>query len=210
MLYSNPQGARVSPLTWYNFVLNRAHNELVMLWMLAVTLLMMGGLLQESAVGASDFTLALPVGRTRLMMARIGMGYAQSIGLAVVPWTIIFLIDLFTVKVNFIGNAWFHVVIVAAGGSVFVAWALLVSSLIAGQYTAPAVTLGMVLAGGIALGDPAFNDWSPYALLTGQGYLNRQTGAIEGSIPWLRLAVTIAVAAVFTWTAIKAVQRKDF
>jgi ABC-2 type transport system permease protein len=206
----NPLGDRLSPVTWRNFVLHQAHTQLTILWLLAVSLLMMGGLLQEYAVGASDFTLALPVSRTRLTMVRIWMGYAQAIALIVVPWTVMFLIDLSVLKVNSINNAWFHVVILVAGGTVFVAWALLISSLIAGSYTAPAVALGGVVIGGMLLGDPAFNHWSPYGLLSGQAYLNRQTNVLDGPIPWLRLAITIAVAAVLTWAAIKAIQRKEF
>jgi ABC-2 type transport system permease protein len=210
ILHRNPLGQRMSPLNWYNFVLHQTHGQLVMLWVLAVSLLMMGGLLQEAAAGASDFTLALPVSRTRLMMARIGMGYAQSIVLVVLPWTIMFLIDFFSVKVNSIENAWFHVVLLAAGGTVFVAWAFLVSCVIAGPYTAPAVALGVVLIGALWLGDPAFNDWSPFSLLTGQAFLNRTTGALDGPVPWFRLATTIAIAAAVTWAAVKAVQRKEF
>lgn len=210
VVYFNHEGERISPLTWYNFVLQRAHNQISILWLLSVSLLMMGGLLHESGVGASDFTLALPVSRARLMMARIWMGYAQSIVLAIVPWTVMFLIDLSLVKVNFLYSAWFHAAILVGGGSLFAAWALLVSSLIAGPYTAPAVALGGILVGGFLLGDPSYKNWSPYSLVTGQPFLNLHTNALEGPIPWVRLAVTIAIAAALTWTAIKVVERKDF
>ena len=210
LLVRNPAGAQISALTWYYHVLHQAHNELAILWLLASSLLLMGGLLQESAVGAADFTMALPVSRARLMMARNGMGYTQALVLIVVPWTVMFLIDLFTLKINLIGNAWFHMVILAGGGTVFVAWALLISSLVAGSYTAPAVTLGAVLAGGFVFGDPAFNAWSPFSLLTGQPFLNRNTNVLEGPIPWLRLAFTAAVAAAMTWAAVKVVEKREF
>ena len=75
---------------YYNYVLFAGHQILVMMWALAVTLIMMGGLLREKATGSSAFTLALPVSRTRLMMVRICMGLAQAVVLAIVPWTAMF------------------------------------------------------------------------------------------------------------------------
>jgi len=210
VLNGNTLGNRLSPDTWQYFVLQQTHNILVTLWVLTVGLLMMGGLLQEAAVGASDFTLAFPVSRARLVMTRIGMGFAQSIALVVTPWAVMFLIDSFVGKGNSIGNATLHVLLLATGGTVFVAWGLLVSSLVPGAYTAAAVNLGMLLAVAITMGDPPLNEWSPYRLMTGAAWVNQHTGMIDGPLHWLRLLVTIAVAASLTWVAIKAVQRKEF
>ncbi len=42
-------------------VLHATHETLAAVWLLAVTLIMMGGLLRERAVGSSSFTLSLPV-----------------------------------------------------------------------------------------------------------------------------------------------------
>ncbi len=42
----------------YNLVLIEAHMALATLWVLAVTLLMMGGLVRERAAGSSSFTLS--------------------------------------------------------------------------------------------------------------------------------------------------------
>lgn len=198
------------PTTWYYFVLQKAHESLVTLWVLGVSLLMMGGLVRETAVGASDFTLALPVSRARLMVARIGVGFLQAITLAVTPWTVMFLLACATGKANSLENAGFHLLLLAGGGSVFVAWALLVSSLVSGEYTAPAASLGAVVVVSIALGDKPLDAWSPFALLIGEAYLNPHTLMFAGPVPWLRLAVTIMVATALTWAAVKAVEMRDF
>ena len=71
---------------YYNYVLFEGHQILVMMWTLAVTLTMMGGLLREKATGSSSFTLALPVSRRRLMVVRICTGLTQAFMLAIVPW----------------------------------------------------------------------------------------------------------------------------
>ena len=198
------------PTSWYYFVLQKTHATLSELWVLAVSLLMMGGLVRETAVGASDFTLALPVSRSRLMRARIGIGFLQAMTLAVIPWVVIFLLASATGKATSIENAAFHLLLLAGGGSVFVAWALLVSTVVAGEYTAPAVCLGAVLVVAIAMGEKPLSEWSPASLLIGEQYLNPTTMMLAGPVPWLRLIVTLTVAIVLTGAAIKAVQMREF
>src|SRR6266496_1216778 len=61
-------------LSYYYHVLHGGHVALCTMWVAAVTLLMMGGLLREKAVGASSFTLSLPVSRRQLMAVRICVG----------------------------------------------------------------------------------------------------------------------------------------
>ena len=58
-----------SDASYFNHVLFAGHQLLVIMWVLAVTLVMMGGLLREKALGSSAFTMALPVSRRRLMVA---------------------------------------------------------------------------------------------------------------------------------------------
>jgi ABC-type transport system involved in multi-copper enzyme maturation permease subunit len=207
VLHDNPLGAQLSPETWYYHVLHETHTRLVLLWVLAASLLMMGGLVQEYAVGASDFTLALPVSRARLMMARIGLGFAQSIALAIVPWTVIFLIDYSTGKATSVSNAVFHVVLLVAGGSIFVGWGLLASSLVSGEYTAPAVNLGVALGVCILLGNKPI---SPLGLISGSEYLDLHTNLPASPLPWARLLTTMLIAAVFAVAALKIVQRREF
>src|ERR1700691_4276383 len=59
---------------YYYYGLSAGHSTLVTMWIVAVSLLLMGGLMRERAIGSSAFTLALPVSRIHLMVVRIGMG----------------------------------------------------------------------------------------------------------------------------------------
>jgi hypothetical protein len=199
-----------SAVSWYYFALQTTHEQLCMFWVLAVMLLMMGGLVREKAVGASAFTLALPVSRTRLMGVRISVGLIQAMALAIVPWAVMFLIAITTGKANSVSWALFHVVLLAGGGSVFFAFALLISSLVEGEYTAPAVSLGIALAVTIALGDKPLNAYSPFNFMVGREYLDRLTTTIVGTMPWMRLTVTILIAALFTAVSIKVIQKREF
>ena len=81
------------PANYYNYVLFAGHQILVMMWVLAVTLTMMGGLLREKAAGSAAFTLALPVSRGRLMMVRICTGLVQTATLAIAPCLAMFSVD---------------------------------------------------------------------------------------------------------------------
>jgi ABC-2 type transport system permease protein len=199
-----------SGTSWYYFALQGAHERLCMLWVLAVMLLMMGGLVREKAVGASAFTLALPVSRTRLMGVRISMGLIEAMALAIVPWVVMFLIAITTGKASSVSWAVSHIVLLAGGGLIFFAFALLISSLMEGEYTAPAVSLGITLTVIFALGDRPLNAWSPLELVAGSGYIDRQNPIHFGPIPWLHLVVTILIAALFTAISIKAIQRREF
>jgi hypothetical protein len=199
-----------SAVSWYYFALQQTHEQLCMFWVLAVMLLMMGGLVREKAVGASAFTLALPVSRTRLMGVRISMGLIEAMALAIVPWAVMFLIAITTGKANSVSWALFHVVLLAGGGSLFFAFALLISSLVEGEYTAPAVSLGVALAVTMVLGDKPLTAYNPFNFMVGREYLDKLTTTIVGTMPWLRLTVTILIATLFTGISIKAIQRREF
>jgi ABC-type transport system involved in multi-copper enzyme maturation permease subunit len=121
------------PADYYNYVLFAGHQILVMMWALAVTLIMMGGLLREKATGSSAFTLALPVSRTRLMVVRICMGLAQAAVLAIVPWAAMFTVGSIFGKTHSVSQAAFYLVLLLGGGLVFFAMAVLISSLISGE-----------------------------------------------------------------------------
>ena len=61
--------------TYYFFFV--LQHYLMGLWMLAAVLLGMGGLIQERAVGVSSLTLALPVGRARLVGVQLCSAWAK-------------------------------------------------------------------------------------------------------------------------------------
>ena len=66
-----------SGISYYYFVLHNCHQLLTFLWIIAMTMLMMGGVVREKAVGASSFTLALPVSRRILDGIRDQHGQCQ-------------------------------------------------------------------------------------------------------------------------------------
>ncbi len=197
-------------LAYYYNVLQGGHVLLCMMWVMSVTLLTMGGLLREKAVGTAPFTLALPVSRTRLMAVRISVVLGEAMALVIVPWAAMFLIGSLTGKTHSIQQAFFHMALLAGGGMVFFGTALLTSSLVEGEYTAPVVTFGAVLGISVVLSSSSLHVYSPMEFIAGAEYLDRHTRLLTGPIPWMRVAVSILISALLVAISAKAVQARDF
>src|SRR5450756_1258423 len=145
VLHGERQAAPWVGRSYYNYVLSEGHGLLAVMWVLAVMLLMMGGLLREQSLGSATFTLGLPVSRRQLMAARIGMGVLQASTIALIPSGTMYLIARASGKAFSLSQTWFHLVILLTGGAVFFAIALLASSIVEGEYTAPVVAFGILL-----------------------------------------------------------------
>ncbi len=195
---------------YYNYVLFAGHSILVMMWVLAVTLIMMGGLLRERATGSSAFTLALPVSRTRLMMVRICTGLVQAILLAIIPWIAMFSVGGIFGKTHSVSQAAYYLVLLLGGGAVFFGMAVLISSLISGEYTAPVVSFGAVVVTAVALSSAALRPYSPWEFMTGSGYLNRQTNLLLLPIPWLQAAIYLFLAGLLLAISVRLMRQQEF
>jgi ABC-type transport system involved in multi-copper enzyme maturation permease subunit len=197
-------------LDYYNYVLFVGHSLLVVMWLLAVILTMMGGLLRERATGSSTFTLALPVSRTRLMIVRIGTGFIQAVALAVLPWIAMYSVGSVYGKTHSISQAAFYLVLLLGGGVLFFAIAVLVSSLISGEYTAPVVSFGAVIVTAVGLSSAALRRYNPWAFMTGSEYLNRQSNLLTWPMPWLQTAIYILAAGLLLAISFRVIQRREF
>jgi ABC-2 type transport system permease protein len=195
---------------YYYYVLFVGNSMLVVMWLLSVTLMMMGGLLREKANGAFAFTLALPVSRTRMTAVRICMGLAQAVALAVIPWITMLSIGSILGKPHSISQAAYFVVLILGGGMPFFAMAVLVSSLINGEYTAPIVSFGVVILSAVGLSSHALRPYSPWEFMTGREYLNIQTNLLLFPIPWSQVAVYVILAGVLLAISVRVVQKEEF
>ncbi|MGA2427512.1 MAG: hypothetical protein ABSH13_03335 [Candidatus Acidiferrum sp.] len=189
-----------------------AHSYLAGLWMLCVILLGMGGLLRERAAGVSSFTLALPVSRARLAAVRITVGVMQSIALAIVPWAAILFVSAIAGRPFFVSQASFYVLLLVTGGMVYFALAILVSSIVDGEYTAPAVAYGAAILVGIICGSvsklrPFLDLWR---FITGDNHYNKTTHLLSGPIPWFGIFACLCVAALMFLASVRVIQRREF
>jgi len=195
------------PISYRYFILHSGQQLLSVMWLVAVTLLMMGGLLQEKVTGSASFTLALPVSRARMMKVRICAGLMQSALMIVVPWTAMYAASYFSGPAHSLDQVLFYVVLLAGGGAVFVGTALLISSLVEGTYTAPMISAGIVLACGNAPKSLAF--LNPMDFIGGRDYLGPDNLS-NGPIPWGHVAAYMSVAALLIVASVKVLERRDF
>jgi ABC-2 type transport system permease protein len=202
-------GRSTASLAGFNRLLFVAQQFVVIMWILAVVLLGMGGLIREKAAGISPFTLSLPVSRTYLLGARIGLGLLQATALAVVPWAAIFLVSSVAKVPILISQVGFYVALLVGGGSAYFAMAILVSCLVEGEYTGPAVAFGIVLLTAIVF-DSWLRPFSLWRFVTGDLHIDRHTYLLSGHFPWLGMLASLFAAALMLLGALKVVQRQEF
>ena len=189
---------------------HEVHTVLSFWWVLAVTFLMMGGLLQEKVVGASAFTLGLPVSRIRLMSVRFGMGFVQAIALAAVPWIGMLAYGKVAGYQYPFWQLCLHVFLLLSGGVVFLMIAFLISSVVEGQYTAPVVSIGVSTMLVYALRGEKLAAFNPGRFMVGSDGFSWRTGLLTGHAPLLHAAAFGVVAALLFMISVKAIERYDF
>jgi ABC-2 type transport system permease protein len=182
------------------------------LWLLSVVLFAMGGLMREKAVGASSFTLALPVSRTHLLGIRITVGVVQAILAAVFPWLAILVISDHAGKPFPISQAALYLLLLLSGGFVYFSLAVLISTVIEGEYTAPAVAYGLTILTVILFGNGSFAD--PYLnigkFMTGGFLFSTRTYLLRPGIPWPGLIACWSAAALMLFASIQVTNRREF
>jgi ABC-2 type transport system permease protein len=182
---------------------------LVIMWVLSVVLLGMGGIVREKAVGTSSLTLALPVSRVHLVGVRVGIGALQATALGVVPWVVVFLVSSLAKRPILINQVWSYVLLLVGGGLVYFAMAILVSSLVAGEYTAPALAFGVVLLGAIVF-DSWLQQFNVWRLVTGDFSIDRSTYLLPVHLPWAGIVASLSVAVLMLAASIIVVQQREF
>ena len=144
------------------------------------------------------------------MVVRICAGLTQAFVLAVVPWVAMFSISSVFGKARSFSQAGWYLVLLLGSGLLFFAVAVLASSLIGGEYTAPAVSFGAVIVTAVALSSAAMRRYSPWEFMTGARYRIEQTNRLSLPIPWLQAAIYIFVAGLLFAISVKAIERREF
>ena len=192
----------------YRRLLFVAQQYIVIVWVLAVVLLGMGGIVREKSIGTSSITLSLPVSRARLLTSRVGLGVLQAIVLGIVPWATIFLISSHAGMPISISQIGFYLLLLIGGGLAYFAMAILVSSLVEGEYTAPAVAFGLVLVTAIVF-DAWLRPFSLWRLVSGDLSIDRQTYLLS-HFPWRGTLASLSAAVSMLLVSVRIVQRREF
>ena len=182
---------------------------LVIMWVLSAVLLGMGGIVREKAMGTSSLTLGLPVSRARLMAVRIGIGVLEAIVLGLVPWLIVFAVSRLGGMPVLVAQVRSYFLLLVGGGSAYFAMAVLVSSWIEGEYTAPAFAFGIVLLSAI-LFDVWLKPFNLWRVVTGDFYIDRKTYLLPTHFPWMGVSLSLALTVLMFLLSVKLIQRREF
>jgi ABC-2 type transport system permease protein len=181
---------------------------LVIMWVVSAVLLGMGGLVREKAVGVSTFTLSLPVSRARLFAVRVATGIFQAAALAILPWCAVFLASSSAGMPIHLSQVSFYVSLLLLGGLSYFAMAILVSSFVEGEYTAPAISFGVVLLTAIAF-DAWLRPYSLWRLIAGDLSIDRHTFLLS-PFPWRGISASLTAALFMLLLSLHRLRRRDF
>ena len=210
-LYTKSLAVRPISSKDHYFALFIAHQYFVGLWMLAVVLLGMGGILQERATGISQFTLALPVNRRRLVSVRLGIFLVEAIALAAAPWIALVIAAHDRGQPWSIPQALYFDSLLIGGGLAYLGLVFLVSSLIEGVYTAPVVAFGSIAIIQILCNTVSWlKPFNFLRLAGGYNYVDPSTWLVTKPFPWPEVLISMALLACLFEVSIRAIERREF
>jgi hypothetical protein len=99
--------------------------------------------------------------------------------------------------------------LLVGGGLIYFALAVLVSSVISGEYKAPALAFGIVLLAA-KLFDAWLRQFNVWRLVTGDFSIDRSTYLLSEHLPWLAISSSWSIAALMLLASIIVVQRRGF
>jgi len=184
---------------------------LFLFWGFSAMFLGLGGLLRERAVGTVDYTLSLPVSRTRWFIYRSLNGALQSLSAALIPALSVPVIAALSGGDYPIGDAFLLGLRLGLGGTLFYSIGLLSSALFAGEFTSAGIGIAIVFAvnsstrvieslKGLNLQDAI----APTQMIDASTYL------IRGQVPWTGIAFSFALSLLLAAWAWKVTISRDF
>lgn len=184
---------------------------------IVLTLLLgLGGFLRERSHGTLQFTLALPVRRSRFIAARAIIGFAELSAFALVPAILLPMFSRWSHQsYPSISQALHFAVLWIGCGTVFFAFGLLLSTFIPGDYPAAVACLMSLLAYLVVLEFTPLEKFPSvdlYNVITAwhMPYFSGRDTCFVTYLPWRTLSAIILLGLVLIAVATQIVERQDF
>ena len=184
---------------------------LFLFWGFSAMFLGLGGFLRERAVGTVDYTLSLPVSRTRWFLCRSLIGALQSMAAALIPALAIPVIAAVSGGDYPIGDAFLMGLRLGFGGMLFYSVGLLASTLFAGDYASAGIGIAVVFA--INNSTRVIESLKRFNLqdaITPMQVIDESTFLIHGQMPWNGIACSFVLSLVLSVWAWKVTAARDF
>jgi ABC-2 type transport system permease protein len=184
---------------------------LFLFWGFSAMFLGLGGFLRERAVGTVDYTLSLPVSRTRWFLYRSLIGALQSMAAALIPaLTIPVIAALFGGNYP-VSDAFLLGLRLGVGGMLYYSSGLLVSTVFAGDYASAGIGIAVVFAiNNSTRVIEALKRLNLQDAITPPQMIDQSTHLIRGQMPWSGIAFSFALSLVLSAWAWKVTIAKDF
>ena len=175
----------------------------------------LGGLLQERKQGTAGFTLALPASRLRLVTARAAVGLVELALLALVPVLTIPLLSPIVGETYQLAQALQFAVLWFSGALVVYAAAVLLSAVLAGEYSAWIVSFVWLTLYSLVVNTPALRGFPRldiFKIMNGRDmpYFQFADYKLIGPLPWITLLSLGLIGAGFVMAASRVAGRQDY
>ncbi|MEP7001849.1 MAG: hypothetical protein ABI969_15280 [bacterium] len=184
------------------------------LFMILTLMLGLGGLTRERDHRTAGYTLALPVGRGRLVAARAVMGLLQTFALAAIPAIVIPALSPLVGRAYPSLQGWEFALLWAGGGALVFAIAFIASVLFGGELTAPVAAFFGLVAYSLIADLPVVARYLTdiHDLMSGSDmpYFVKSSATIIGPMPWTSLAALMMAVVGIVVIAGRISQRQDF
>jgi ABC-2 type transport system permease protein len=186
-------------------------NILFYFWGFSTMFLGLGGFLRERALGTVDYTLSLPVSRTRWFLYRSLNGAVQSMAAALIPALAVPALAALWRGDYPVGDAFILGLRIGLGGMLFYSLGLLVSTLIPGDFTSTGIGIALVFV--INTSTRVVESLKRLNLqdaIAPEDMIDRSTHLISGQLPWTGIVFSLFLSLLLSALAWKVTSARDF
>jgi ABC-2 type transport system permease protein len=184
---------------------------LFLFWGFSAMFLGLGGLLRERAVGSVDYTLSLPVSRTRWFLYRSLNGAFQSMAAASIPALSVPVIAALSGGDYPVGDALLLGLRLGLGGMLFYSIGLLASTLFAGEFTSAGIGIAVVFAvNNSTRVIESLKRLNLQDAITPMDMIDLSTYLLRRQMPWNGIAFSFALSLLLSAWAWKVTIARDF
>lgn len=215
LLHKGMRAHADEPMTYASYIWQAIYKGILRdVFIVLVIGLGVDGLLQERARGTAGFTLALPVGRSRLMAVRAGVGLAEMVFLAILPVLVLFIGSPVVGESYALVQALEFSVLWAVCGMVIFGTAFLLAVILPGEYSSWLVSFVVLVVYSIGVNMSPLRTHRALDLFqvmngTMLPYFRQAEGMLPG-LPFLPLAVMMLLSLGLLALAAQIAQRRDF
>ena len=186
-------------------------NILFYFWGFSAVFLGLGGFLRERALGTVDYTLSMPVSRTRWFLYRSLNGAVQSMAAALIPALAVPALAALSGGDFPVGDAFILGLRIGIGGMLFYALGLLVSTLVSGDFTSAGIGIALVFVINISTRVvESLKRLNLQDAIAPEYMIDRSTHLIGGQLPWTGIVFSLLLSLLVSALAWKVTSVRDF